>query len=202
VVPWIKPPLLQLLLWIGAVIVLGRGKSKVKHVLSILVQNQPGVLVRVASMFSRRGFNIDSLAVGVTQLPEQSRITAVVCGNQAIVQQVVKQLGKLVEVVAVQILPPDSAVTRGLAILKVKVGDKRNEVLKLAEIFRANTIDVQEQTLTFEITGDEDKINAFTEVLLPYGVLEMIRTGIIGLVRGVDTIYEYEEMDNYEQIVL
>ncbi|HEY3426792.1 MAG TPA: acetolactate synthase small subunit [Negativicutes bacterium] len=173
-----------------------------KHVLSILVQNQPGVLVRVASMFSRRGFNIDSLAVGVTQLPEQSRITAVVCGNQAIVQQVVKQLGKLVEVVAVQILPPDSAVTRGLAILKVKVGDKRNEVLKLAEIFRANTIDVQEQTLTFEITGDEDKINAFTEVLLPYGVLEMIRTGIIGLVRGVDTIYEYEEMDNYEQIVL
>ncbi|HEY3423311.1 MAG TPA: acetolactate synthase small subunit, partial [Negativicutes bacterium] len=90
----------------------------------------------------------------------------------------------------------------GLAILKVKVGDKRNEVLKLAEIFRANTIDVQEHTLTFEITGDEDKINAFTEVLLPYGVLEMIRTGVIGLVRGVDTIYEYEEMGNYEQIVL
>ena len=173
-----------------------------KHVLSILVQNQPGVLVRVASMFSRRGFNIDSLAVGVTHVPEYSRITAVVCGNQAIVDQVVKQLGKLVEVVNVQILEPSQAVARGMALLKIEVGERRSEALKLAEIFRASVIDISENTLTFEITGDEDKINAFAELLVPYGILEMSRTGLIGLARGENTIYKYEEREYYETIVL
>lgn len=173
-----------------------------KHVLSILVQNQPGVLVRVASMFSRRGFNIDSLAVGVTHVPEYSRITAVIRGSEAVVSQVIKQLDKLVEVVNVQVLPPSAAVTRGMAMIKVEAGDRRSEVLKLAEVFRASVIDISEMTLTLEITGDEDKINALAELLVPYGVLELVRTGIVGLARGENTIYKHEESDYNEENVL
>lgn len=172
-----------------------------KQVLSILVQNQPGVLVRVASMFSRRGFNIDSLTVGVTQNPEYSRMTVVIYGNEAVISQVVKQLVKLVEVLAVQILPPDDAVTRGMALVKVSTGSRRSEVLKLAEVFRANVVDLKEETLTLEITGDESKIHAFTDVLKPYGILEMIRTGLVGLERGTNIMYKWEEKD-YEQNVL
>lgn len=172
------------------------------QVLSILVQNQPGVLVRVAGMFSRRGFNIDSLTVGVTQDPDYSRITAVVCGDQTVVDQVTKQLEKLVEVVAVQCLSDVSAVTRGMALLKVRTGDKRTEILKLAEVFRASVVDLQEATLTLEITGDESKINALADLLVPYGLLEMIRTGLIGLARGENTIYQNEEMDANDENVL
>lgn len=175
-----------------------------KHVLSVLVQNQPGVLVRVASMFSRREFNIDSLAVGVTQLPEYSRMTVVVHGDQAIVSQMIKQLEKLVEVVAVRILPPHSSVSRGMTLLKVNAeGDTRAEILKMAEIFRAKVVDAQKTTLILEITGDDEKIDAFTEILAPYGILETIRTGLIGLERGDHTIYKkYEESDNDGEDVL
>lgn len=173
-----------------------------KHVLAILVRNQPGVLVRVAGMFSRRGFNIHSLAVGVTQDPDFSRITVVVCGDNGILDQVIKQLDKLVEVVAIQVLPPESAVRRGMAMLKIAAGDKRAEILKLADIFRAAVVDVSEQTVTFEITGDEDKINAFIELMTPYGLLEVVSTGMIGLTRGDNTIYQYERRQWYEQAVL
>lgn len=174
-----------------------------KHVLSILVQNQPGVLVRVAGMFSRRGFNIDSLAVGVTQNPEYSRITVAIRGNNLVVNQVVKQLQKLIEVSAVQILPPQASVARGMAMFKVQAhGDRRAELLKLAEVFRANVIDISANTLTMEITGDDDKINALAEILAPYGVMEQVRTGLIGLARGESTIYQCEESDIYEQNVL
>jgi len=174
----------------------------VKHVLSILVRNQPGVLVRVAGMFSRRGFNIHSLAVGITEDPQYSRITVVVGGDDGILDQVIKQLDKLVEVVAIQLLPPETAVRRGMAILKVAAGDKRSEVLKLAEIFRAGVVDVSENTVTFEVTGDEDKINALAEVLAPYGILELVRTGLIGVARGDNTIHQYERRHFHEQIVL
>ena len=173
-----------------------------KHVLSILVENQPGVLVRVAGMFSRRGFNIDSLAVGETQDPEFSRMTVVVKGSGAVVDQVVKQLEKLVEVTAVQVLVPSASVARGMAMIKVKTGDQRGEILRLAEVFRANVIDVAEKTLTMEITGDCEKINAFAEIMKPYGILEMVRTGMVGLTRGETTIYENEEWNGYEQNVL
>ncbi|QJW48339.1 acetolactate synthase small subunit [bacterium BFN5] len=175
-----------------------------KHVLSVLVQNQPGVLVRVASMFSRREFNIDSLAVGVTQLPEYSRMTVVVHGDQSIINQMIKQLEKLVEVVAVQILPAQSSVSRGMTLLKVNAeGDTRSEILKMAEIFRAKVVDAQKTTLILEITGDDEKIDAFTELLAPYGILETIRTGLIGLERGDNTIYKRcEERDNYGENVL
>ncbi|MCX7970983.1 MAG: acetolactate synthase small subunit [Negativicutes bacterium] len=165
-----------------------------RHTVSILVQNQPGVLVRVASMFSRRGFNIDSLAVGVTEDTDYSRITAVVPGSDAVVGQVVKQLAKLYEVRAVQVLPADSSVTRGLCLFKVDAPvEKRVEIIKLAEVFRARVADVSEKALIFEITGDDGKIAAFEEMMRPYGIIEMARTGVIGLVRGSDTIYNYRE---------
>ena len=173
-----------------------------QNVLSILVQNQPGVLVRVAGMFSRRGFNIDSLTVGETQEAGFSRMTVAVQGNGAFVNQVVKQVSKLEEVVTVQVLPPQTSVTRGMGLIKVTAGDKRAEIFKLADIFRAAVVDVGAATVTLEITGDEDKINALLEVLNPYGVLEFIRTGLVGLARGENTIYgntsenENEESDN------
>lgn len=174
-----------------------------KHVLSILVYNQPGVLVRVAGMFSRRGFNIHSLAVGTTQDPRYSRITVVVCGDNGILDQVVKQLDKLVEVEAIQLLPQEGSVRRGIALVKVAAGaDKRGEMLKLAEVFRANVLDISAQAVTYEITGDDDKIDAFVDLLSPYGILEMVRTGLAGLARGESTIHQYERRDYYEQIVL
>lgn len=175
-----------------------------RHILSVLVQNQPGVLVRVASMFSRREFNIDSLSVGVTQSPEYSRMTVVVEGDLAIVAQMTKQLEKLLEVVAVQLLEAGSAVHRGMTLLKVKAEESnRLEILKVAEIFRAKVVDVQATTLILEITGDDEKVDAFTRLLSPYGILETIRTGLIGLERGDHIIYERcEEREYYGKNVL
>lgn len=162
-----------------------------RHTLAVLVLNQPGVLMRVVGMFSRRGFNIESLAVGVTEVTDCSRITAVMQGDAATVKQVVKQLEKLVEVKAVTILPPEAAVVRGLALIKVRAtSERRLEVFKLAEVFRAKAVDVAEQSITLELTGDEDKINAFLEALNPYPVMEMVRTGVIGLQRGEETIQD------------
>ena len=169
-----------------------------RHVLSVLVQNQPGVLVRVASMFSRREFNIDSLSVGVTQSPEYSRMTVVVHCDEAVIAQMTKQLKKLLEVVAVQVLQPGASVNRGMTLLKVNAKeDNRLEILKVAEIFRAKVVDVQATTLILEITGDDEKVDAFTRLLSPYGILETIRTGLIGLERGDHTIYEECEEREY-----
>ena len=175
-----------------------------RNVLSVYVHNQPGVLVRVASLFSRREFNIESLAVGVTQSPEYSRITVVVHGDEGLVDQMIKQLEKLPDVVAVQRLDKDSAVFRGLTMIKVKADDtNRLDVLKMAELFRAHVIDVQTTTLIFEITGDDDKVTAFVQLLSPYGVLEVIRTGLIGLERGEHTIKELcEEREYYGKNLL
>jgi len=158
--------------------------------------------MRVAGMFSRRGYNIHSLAVGTTQDPDYSRITVVVCGDDGILDQVLKQLDKLVEVVAVQVLPPDSAVRRGMAMFKIAAGEKRGEVIKLADVFRAAIVDVSENTVTLEVTGDDEKISALAEILVPYGILELVRTGLIGLVRGEETIYQNGRRNFYEQIVL
>lgn len=169
-----------------------------KNVLSIFVKNQPGVLVRVASMFSRREFNIDSLAVGVTQSPEFSRITVVVHAGEQVVDQMIKQLEKMPDVAGVERLNASAAVFRGLTMIKVKADDtNRLDVLKMAELFRAHVVDVQPTTLIFEITGDDDKVTAFMQLLSPYGVLEVIRTGLIGLERGEHTIYEHCEERNY-----
>ena len=175
-----------------------------KHVLSVLVQNQPGVLVRVASMFSRGEFNIDSLSVGVTQSPEYSRMTVVIHGDESVITQMIKQLEKLLEVVAVQTLASDSSVTRGMTLIKVNAEEQsRMEILKIAEVFRAKVVDVQKTTLILEITGDDEKIDAFAKLLSPYGILETIRTGLIGLERGDHTIYQQcEERDYYGKDVL
>ncbi len=160
-----------------------------KHVLSVYVENQPGVLVRVASMFSRREFNIDSLSVGVTQSPEFSRITVVVHGEANLIEQMIKQLEKMPIVKAVQRLDSETAVTRGMTMIKVLADeDKRLDVLKLAELFRAHVVDVQTTTLIFEITGNDEKVTAFLRLLKPYGILEVIRTGLIALERGENTI--------------
>ena len=162
-----------------------------KHVLSVYVENQPGVLVRVASMFSRREFNIDSLSVGVTQSPEFSRITVVVHGEGNLIEQMIKQLEKMPIVKAVQRLDSETAVTRGMTMIKVLADeDKRLDVLKLAELFRAHVVDVQTTTLIFEITGNDEKVTAFTRLLKPYGILEVIRTGLIALERGEHTIMD------------
>ena len=155
-------------------------------------------------MFSRREFNIDSLAVGVTENPEFSRITVVVYGDEYLVDQMMKQLEKLPDVEAVQRLAAGDAVYRGMTMIKVKADDtNRLDVLKMAELFRARVIDVQPTTLIFEVTGDDDKVTAFPRLLKPYGILEIIRTGLIGLERGEHTIQEHcEERENYDKNLL
>ena len=172
------------------------------NIISVLVQNKPGVLVRVAGMFARRGFNIDSLTVGVTQDDAYSRITVAARGDQVFLEQVKNQIEKLVEVVHAQILPADARVARSMALLKVRSGDKRNEILKLAEVFRASVVDLKDATITFEITGDDKKIEAFADVLKPYGLLETIRTGLVALERGENTIYNNIEESEHEKTVL
>ncbi len=175
-----------------------------KHVLSVFVENQTGVLVRIVSMFSRREFNIDSLSVGVTQSPEFSRMTIVVHGDENLVEQMIKQLEKMPVVKAVQRLDASASVCRGMTLIKVKADDtNRLDVLKMAELFRAHVIDVQPTTLIFEITGDDEKVSAFTRLLAPYGIIEVIRTGLIALERGEHTIYEHcEEREYYGKNLL
>ncbi|MBB5335123.1 acetolactate synthase small subunit [Pectinatus brassicae] len=160
-----------------------------KHALSVLVNNKPGVLLRVVGMFSRRAFNIDSLSVGVTQPEKYSRITIFFQGESYIVDQMIKQLEKIPDVAAVQLHNPDDAVYRGMTLIKVNADDSnRLDVLKLAELFRAHVIDVQSTTLIFEITGQDEKVAAFIRLLTPYGILEIIRTGQVALERGETTI--------------
>ena len=169
-----------------------------KHVLSVYVENQPGVLVRVASMFSRREFNIDSLSVGVTQSPEFSRITVVVHGDANLIEQMIKQLEKMPIVHAVQRLDSANAVTRGMTMIKVSADDNnRLDVLKMAELFRAHVVDVQATNLIFEITGNDEKVTAFLRILEPYGVKEVIRTGLIALERGENIITNYHSEREY-----
>jgi len=170
-----------------------------EHTLSILVLNHPGVLVRVAGMFARRGFNIESLAVGATHVHEFSRITAVMKGSEAMVAQVAKQLEKLIEVRAVEFLPGNAAVVRDTAMIKVKASrDQQLEVLQLSESFGAKVVDISEQALIIEITSGESNTEALIHALTPYGILEMIRTGVIGLQRGSGSIYQNEKSETSE----
>jgi acetolactate synthase-1/3 small subunit len=155
-----------------------------KKVLSIVVRNQPGVLMRVAGMFSRRGFNIDSLAVGMTQNKKFSRMTVTVDNDDATVDQIIKQLVKLVEVEDVRLLPDETKMSRGMALVKVSAGINRMEILKLAEVFRVSVIDIGDEVVIFEVTGVERKIKAFVDIMAPYGILEMVQTGVIALERG------------------
>ncbi|MGB9975441.1 acetolactate synthase small subunit [Thermovenabulum sp.] len=168
-----------------------------KTILSVLVENHPGVLSRVAGLFSRRGFNIDSLAVGTTENPEISRMTIVVEGDEYIVEQVKKQLNKLVDVIKVSKISSDDSVSRELVLIKVDAEPKnRSEIIQIAEIFRANIVDVSRRSMIIELTGDKDKINAFEELVRPFGIKELVRTGLIAMNRGPKTIkVEEEEKD-------
>ena len=156
-----------------------------RHVISVLVQNQPGVLSRVSGLFSRRGFNIDSLAVGPTEDVELSRITVSLQGNHALVDQMVQQLYKLICVRKVLVLDAGQAVERQLVLVKVRADmQSRDAVMRVVDIFRARIVDVTRTTLTIEITGEDDKISALTGLLADYGVVELVRTGVIALQRG------------------
>ena len=156
-----------------------------KHVLSILVENKPGVLTRIAGLFARRGFNIDSLAVGATDDTSISRITLTLDGAAHPIDQVTKQLHKLVNVIKIRDLAPDEAVARELALFKISAdGDNRAQVMQFAEIFRAGVVDVSKRSVTVEVTGSQDKIEAFEEMVRPFGLIEMVRTGEIAVARG------------------
>ena len=156
-----------------------------RHVLSALVHNQPGVLAHVSGMLASRGFNIDSLAVGETEDANLSRMTFVVHGDDADLEQVRKQLDKIVTVVKVQDISSENFVERDLMLLKVEAPPaKRIEVVLLVEMFRARVVDVSSKDMMIEISGQESKIEAFIELMRPYGILELARTGRIALVRG------------------
>jgi acetolactate synthase-1/3 small subunit len=159
-----------------------------KHILSILVENKPGVLARIAGLFARRGFNIETLAVGPTDDPTTSRITLTVDGALHPIDQVTKQLHKLVNVIKIRDLEPDETVARELALFKVSAdGDSRAEIMQFTDIFRGKVIDVSKRSVTIEITGTDDKIEAFERMIRPFGLIEMVRTGEIAVSRGRST---------------
>ena len=156
-----------------------------KHILSILVENKPGVLARIAGLFARRGFNIDSLAVGATDDTSISRITLTVDGAAHPIDQVTKQLHKLVNVIKIRDLEPDETVARELALFKVSAdGESRGQIMEFTDIFRGKVIDVSKRSVTVEITGTDDKIEAFERMVRPFGLIEMVRTGEIAISRG------------------
>lgn len=156
-----------------------------RHVLSALVQNQPGVLAHVSGMLASRGFNIDSLAVGTTEIPELSRMTFVVQGDDRVLEQVRKQLEKVVTVVKVLDISREKYVERDLMLVTVNAArEQRGEIRQLVEIFRGRIVDVSTDALMIEISGTEDKIEAFIEVIRPYGIRELARSGRIALVRS------------------
>lgn len=156
-----------------------------KHTLSVLVENRSGVLSRVAGLFSRRGFNIDSLAVGVTENPEVSRMTIVVDGDEYTVEQVSKQLNKLIDVIKIRELDRSESISRELVLIKVNAtASTRSEIVQIVEIFRAKIIDVSKSTLTVEISGSTDKVEALEDMLRQFGIKEIVRTGTIAIERG------------------
>ncbi len=165
-----------------------------KHTVVAMVEDRPGVLTRVASLFRRRGFNIDSLAVGATEQPGISRMTIVVDGDDSILRQVEHQLYKLIDVVHVTNLTSEDAVSRELALIKVRCGTiNRREVLDIIEIFRAQVIDVSPATLIIQVVAEEDRLNALLDNLKPYGVMEMVRTGRVAMARGEQTSAVHED---------
>ena len=157
-----------------------------KHTMSVLVENQPGVLSKVSGLFSRRAFNIDSLAVGITEDPAVSRITLVVNGDDYVVEQVEKQLNKLIDVIKVKALKSGEFINRELMLIKVHANaTTRSEVVQIAEIFGARIVDVSRTTLTIECADTGVKLRNLEEMLEPYGIREIVRTGTIALERGV-----------------
>jgi len=159
-----------------------------RHVISTLVQNQPGVLAHVAGMFAARGFNIDSLVVGRTEDPKLSRMTIVVVGDNRVLEQVRKQLGKIVTVVKIRDFAERAYVERDLLLIRVHVAPrKRPEVIELVNLFRGRVVDVARRSIMVELSGPEDKLEAFIDLVRPYGIQELARTGVIAMRRGAQT---------------
>ncbi len=156
-----------------------------KHTISVIVENKPGVLSRVSGLFSRRGFNIESLAVGTTEDPKMSRMTIVVEGNEQELEQITKQLYKLIDTLKVFDIPAEASAERELVLAKVTATDKtRQEITQLVDIFRGKVVDVAETSLTIEITGDSAKVDGAVKLLAKFGIKELVRTGKIALQRG------------------
>ena len=160
-----------------------------KHTISVLVENHAGVLSRISGLFSRRGFNIDSLAVGVTDDPAVSRITIIAEGNEYTVEQIEKQLNKLIDVIKVKTLDTSELLSRELLLIKINVSaDKRSEIMTIAEIMGAKIIDISLTTITLEMSDTTYHLQRFEEMLKPYGIIEIVRTGSIAIQKGADTI--------------
>jgi acetolactate synthase-1/3 small subunit len=156
-----------------------------KHILALLVENKPGVLARIAGLFSRRGFNIDTLAVGPTEDPSVSRITLTLDGALHPIDQVTKQLHKLVNVIKIRDMEPEQTIAREMALFKVQAAvETRAEIMQFAEIFRAKIIEVSRRTMTIEVTGSSKKIEAFERMVRPHGLVEMARTGEVAITRS------------------
>lgn len=166
-----------------------------RHILGVLVENRQGVLARVAGLIRRRGFNIESISVGTTEDPSISRMTLAVEGDDATVEQAAKQLNKLIDVLKVTDIAPSGAVQRELALIKVHADTaRRAQVLQLVEIFRANVVDISKRSMTLEITGPKDKVDALILLAREFGIQEVARTGIVALERGSQAVkYEKEE---------
>lgn len=160
-----------------------------RHTLSVLVQDQPGVLARVASLFSRRGFNIESLAVGPTEVPDISRMTIVVSVDELPLEQVTKQLNKLINVLKIVELEPDQSVQREIMLVKVKADlETRSHILETVQLFRAKVVDVAHDAVTVEATGAHDKLLALLKVLEPFGIRELVQSGMVAMGRGSRSI--------------
>jgi acetolactate synthase-1/3 small subunit len=163
--------------------------ANVRHTISVLVQNHPGVLARVSGLFSSRGYNIESLAVGETEEDETSRMTIVVSGDDTVLDQIEKQLGKLVEVIKVGDLKASNSFSRELCLVKVKAeGHTRQELFEIANVFRAKVVDVSPSSLTIEVTGNHEKVEGFIELVKTHGILELVRTGSVAIGRGPDKL--------------
>ncbi|MDT0202845.1 acetolactate synthase small subunit [Nocardioides sp. AE5] len=162
-----------------------------KHTLSVLVENKPGVLTRIAALFSRRGFNIDSLAVGPTESPDVSRMTIVVAVEGKPLEQVTKQLNKLVEVIKIVELDPTASVSRELLLVKVRAdAETRGQVLDAVQLFKAKVIDVAPDALTIQVAGNADKLSDFLRVVEPFGIRELVQSGMVAIGRGSRSISE------------
>ncbi len=165
-----------------------------KRVFQILVDNTAGVLSRISGLFSRRGFNIESITAGVTADPRFTRITIVAAGEEVVLEQIEKQLAKLIDVKSIKELEPNKSVYRELALVKIKVdASNRQEVTSLTDIYRAKIVDVCSESLTVEITGTQSKIEAFVNLISGFEILELARTGLVGLVRGAQDVVHLDE---------
>jgi len=165
---------------------MSRSTNHSKHTITALVSDKPGVLNRISSMFRRRGYNIASLAVGHSEVPDLSRMTFVVEGDDRVVEQVTKNLNKLIDVIKVTEMSDQNVVSRELALIRVRANvQTRSEIMQIVDIFRANIVDVAPESLVIEVTGDEDKVDSLQELMKSFGVVEVMRTGTIAMNRGM-----------------